>query len=46
MITYDWVRMKSGEWLKGELKSFRDDVIEFESDEFGDQVLDLADGCS
>ncbi|MBW2213541.1 MAG: hypothetical protein JRF48_03740, partial [Deltaproteobacteria bacterium] len=27
--TFDWVRMVSGEWLKGEMKRMRDDNLEF-----------------
>jgi hypothetical protein len=30
--TYDWLRLTSGEWLKGELKRMREDDIEFDSD--------------
>ena len=30
--TYDWLRLTSGEWLKGRLKRLRDDEIEFDSD--------------
>jgi putative salt-induced outer membrane protein YdiY len=30
--TYDWMRLTSGEWLKGNLKRMRDDEIEFDSD--------------
>lgn len=30
--TYDWMRLTSGEWLKGELKRMRDDEVEFDSD--------------
>ena len=30
--TYDWMRLTSGEWLKGRLKQMRDDEIEFDSD--------------
>ncbi len=29
---YDWMRLTSGEWLKGRLKRMRDDEIEFDSD--------------
>ena len=29
---YDWMRLNSGEWLKGELKSLYDKEVEFESD--------------
>ena len=30
--TYDWLRLTSGEWLKGNLKRLREDEIEFDSD--------------
>jgi putative salt-induced outer membrane protein YdiY len=30
---FDWIQLKSGEWLKGELKSLQDDKVEFDSDE-------------
>ena len=29
---YDWMRLTSGEWLKGRLKRMREDRIEFDSD--------------
>jgi putative salt-induced outer membrane protein YdiY len=29
---YDWMRLTSGEWLKGRLKRMRDDRVEFDSD--------------
>jgi hypothetical protein len=41
--TWDWIQMTSGEWLKGELKSLRDTVVEFESDEFDLLTLDWDD---
>jgi len=33
--TYDWIRLPSGEWLKGDLNWMRDGDIEFDSDELG-----------
>ena len=30
--TFDWLRLTSGEWLKGTLRRLRDDRIEFDSD--------------
>ena len=30
--TYDWLRLTSGEWLKGRLKRMREEEIEFDSD--------------
>ncbi|MCH2109220.1 MAG: DUF481 domain-containing protein [Polyangiaceae bacterium] len=40
---FDWMKMKSGEWLKGDFKKMRDDDYEFDSDEFGLQTVDWAD---
>lgn len=40
---YDWVQMTSGEWLKGELTFIYRDDVEFDSDEFGLQTLDMDD---
>jgi len=40
---FDWVQMKSGEWLKGEIIALYDDVLEFDSDEFDLQSLDFED---
>ena len=40
---FDWVRLKSGEWLKGNIESLREDVLEFDSDELDMQSLDFAD---
>ena len=36
---YDWLQVRSGEWLKGELKRLRDGRVIFDSDEF--DKLDL-----
>ncbi|MFW2387089.1 MAG: DUF481 domain-containing protein [Polyangiales bacterium] len=30
--THDWLRLTSGEWLKGKIKRMREDEIEFDSD--------------
>ena len=40
---HDWVQTTSGEWLKGEIKGLYDDKLEFDSDEFNIQVIDLED---
>lgn len=40
---FDWVQMTSGEWLKGEIIAMYEDALEFDSDEFGMQSLDLED---
>jgi hypothetical protein len=41
--TFDWVRMVSGEWLKGDMKRMRDDNLEFDSDKLNMQNIDFAD---
>ena len=41
--TFDWVRMVSGEWLKGEMKRMRDDNLEFDSGKLDMQNIDFAD---
>lgn len=40
---WDWVQLKSGEWLKGEIKVVYDDTMEFDSDELDMLSLDLDD---
>jgi putative salt-induced outer membrane protein YdiY len=40
---FDWLRLTSGEWLKGEILVFDREVLEFESDELGDLKLDWED---
>jgi putative salt-induced outer membrane protein YdiY len=40
---WDWVHTKSGEWVKGEVKELRERKITFDSDEFDDVSIDLAD---
>jgi putative salt-induced outer membrane protein YdiY len=40
---FDWIRLPSDEWLKGEVVSMYDDQLEFESDELGDLKFDFAD---
>jgi len=39
----DWIQLKSGEWLKGRLKSLQDDKLEFDSDKLDLQEFDLED---
>ena len=39
--THDWLRLTSGEWLKGTLKRMRDDEIEFDSDKLNLVKFDL-----
>ena len=40
---YDWVKFKSGEWLKGDIISMYDEELEFDSDELGVQTIDWSD---
>jgi hypothetical protein len=39
----DWVQLKSGEWLRGQLKYIQDKEVEFDSDELDEQTLKLKD---
>jgi len=39
----DWVQLKSGEWLRGELKYVQNKDVEFDSDELDQQTLKLKD---
>jgi putative salt-induced outer membrane protein YdiY len=40
---FDWIQMKSGEWLKGEFIAMYDENVEFDSEEFEMQNLDWGD---
>ena len=40
---YDWVKTKSGEWFKGEIKALYEDELEFDSDEVGIYTFDFDD---
>lgn len=40
---WDWLQLTSGEWLKGELRSLDQDVVEFDSDKLGILSLDWDD---
>jgi len=40
---WDWIKLVSDEWLKGELIVMYDDKIEFDSDEMDMQTIDLED---
>ena len=42
-VDFDWVQTKSGEWLKGTLKVMYSQHLEFDSDQFGLQVIDWGD---
>jgi len=39
-LQYDWIRLVSGEWRKGEIELMRSDRLEFESDELDSLKLD------
>ena len=39
----EWIRLTSGEWLKGEFTSLRRDSVEFDSDELDELTLDWED---
>ncbi|MGB3052590.1 MAG: hypothetical protein WBB42_16430, partial [Polyangiales bacterium] len=41
--TFDWLRVDTGEWLKGKLKEMRNDKLVFESDKFDAQDIDFTD---
>ena len=41
--TFDWIQLKSGEWLKGQFKAMQDRKLEFDSEELKDQRLDWKD---
>jgi putative salt-induced outer membrane protein YdiY len=41
--TYDWVKLKSGEWLKGKIKSLQDEKLEFDSEELDVHTWDWKD---
>ena len=42
-LDFDWIRLKSDEWLKGKLVSMYDDKLEFDSDELDVHSFDFAD---
>lgn len=37
---FDWIQMKSDEWVKGEIIAMYDNELEFDSDEFDTLILD------
>lgn len=41
--TFDWIRLVSGEWLKGEFKALYEKIIEFESDILETLYIDFED---
>ncbi|TWX64851.1 DUF481 domain-containing protein [Colwellia demingiae] len=40
---FDWIKLKSDEWLKGDIVSMYDEKLEFDSDELDMQTIDLED---
>ena len=42
-VEFDWIKLTSGEWLKGELKVLYDSELEFDSDKLGLLNLDWED---
>ncbi|MHC4954306.1 MAG: DUF481 domain-containing protein [Planctomycetota bacterium] len=36
---WDWIQLTSKEWLKGEMRSLRDETLDFDSDELDDLLL-------
>jgi putative salt-induced outer membrane protein YdiY len=40
---FDWVKLTSDEWLKGDIVSMYDEKLEFDSDELDMQTIDLED---
>jgi putative salt-induced outer membrane protein YdiY len=40
---FDWIKLTSDEWLKGDIVSMYDEKLEFDSDELDTQVIDFDD---
>jgi putative salt-induced outer membrane protein YdiY len=40
---FDWIQLKSGEWLKGRIKAMQDRELEFDSEELDDHTFDWKD---
>jgi putative salt-induced outer membrane protein YdiY len=40
---FDWIQLKSGEWLKGRVKAMQDRALEFDSEELNDLTFDWKD---
>jgi len=40
---WDWARLDTGEWIKGEMIVMQQDVMSFESDKFDDLEIDWED---
>ena len=41
--TFDWIQLKSGEWLKGRFKGMQKRELEFSSEEMDDETFDWKD---
>ena len=41
--SFDWIEIKSGEWLKGRIKSLQNEKLEFDSEELDQHVFDWED---
>jgi len=41
--SFDWIQLRSGEWLKGRLKAMQDRELEFDSEELHDLIFDWKD---
>ena len=41
--SFDWIQLKSGEWLKGRMKSLQNDKLEFDSEELDLREFDWED---
>jgi len=41
--TFDWIQLKSGEWLKGRLKGMQERTLEFDSEELNELTFDWKD---
>ena len=41
--SFDWIQLKSGEWLKGRIKAMQDRELEFDSEELDDHTFDWKD---
>jgi hypothetical protein len=40
---FDWIQLKSGEWLAGKLIAMYDEELEFDSEELDEQTLEWDD---
>ena len=41
--SFDWIQLKSGEWLKGQLKAVQERQLEFDSEELKNLIFDWKD---